>query len=465
MGATVIGFLRGDEMNLPSAFTDRMKTLLGDEYDAFIKSYNTPAVRALRVNTLKTTVKELKNELDFDVSPLSFTDIGFTFQEEKIGAGPAHHAGMFYAQDPSAMAVLSGVEIPFERPIRALDLCAAPGGKTSQLAALLPKGSFLVANEIVPSRCRILQGNLERMGVKNTLVLNSNPDRLSELYPCFFDLVVVDAPCSGEGMFRKYPEAVEEWSTEAPAMCAERQREILRKAMKMLSPGGMLIYSTCTFATEENEEIVRFLLENHPDLTLCPVKESVQKVTRGGILQGTENARRFYPHVTPGEGQFMAVFRMEGPCEDCENENFKSEARDLTKEEAKTVLAFFKENLTYTPPVLKMWGDTVFCAESDYAVPKGQVFAPGTVVGNLQKGRLVPHHALFSAYGRDFIRKVTLHQDDARMTTYLSGNAIPAPDVADGWAAILLSDAPVGGCKVVSGMAKNPYPKGLRLKP
>ena len=451
-------------MNLPSAFTDRMKTLLGDEYDAFIKSYDAPAVRALRVNTLKTTAAELKNELDFEISPLSFTDIGFTFHEDKIGASPCHHAGMFYAQDPSAMAVLSGVTLPFQHPIRALDLCAAPGGKTSQLAALLPKGSFLVANEIVPSRCRILQGNLERMGVKNTLVLNSNPDRLSELYPCFFDLIVVDAPCSGEGMFRKYPEAVEEWSAEAPAMCAERQREILKKAMKMLSPGGMLIYSTCTFAPEENEEIVRFLLENHPDLTLCPVKESVQKVTRAGILQGTENARRFYPHLTEGEGQFMAVFRLEGPCEGCENENFKSEARALTKEEAKTVLAFFKENLAYTPPILKMWGDTVFCSESDYAVPKGQVFAPGTVVGNLQKGRLVPHHALFSAYGRDFIRKVTLHIDDARMNTYLSGNAIPAPDVADGWAAVMLGDAPVGGCKVVSGMAKNHYPKGLRLK-
>ena len=464
MGATVIGFLRGDKMNLPSAFTDRMKNLLGDEYDAFIKSYASPAVRALRANTLKTTADELKNELDFETKPLSFSDIGFTFWEDKIGAIPAHHAGMFYAQDPSAMAVLSGVELPFEHPIRALDLCAAPGGKTSQLAALLPEGSFLVANEIVPSRCRILQGNLERMGVKNTLVLNSNPDRLSELYPCFFDLVVVDAPCSGEGMFRKYPEAVDEWTPDTPKMCADRQKQILPKAMEMLAPGGILIYSTCTFAPEENEEIVLFLLENYPDLTLIPVKDAVKAVTRPGILEATEEALRFYAHITEGEGQFMALFQKEGESDHNVKEAFKSEARKLTKEEFKTVSTFFKENLIYTPPVLKMWGDTVFCAESDYAVPKGQVFAPGTIVGTLQKGRLVPHHALFSAYGRDFIRKVILHADDPRMNTYLSGNAIPAPDTPDGWAAILLSDAPVGGCKVVSGMAKNHYPKGLRLK-
>ncbi|MBE6672481.1 MAG: SAM-dependent methyltransferase [Ruminococcaceae bacterium] len=451
-------------MNLPMEFTSRMKSLLGNEYDTFIQSYTASAVRALRTNTLKCTPDALIGSLDFKTAPLSFTENGFTFTEDKIGASPAHHAGMFYAQDPSAMAVLAGVTLPFDRPIRALDLCAAPGGKTSQLAAMLPKGSFLVANEIVPSRCRILQGNLERMGVKNTLVLNSNPDRLASLYPDYFDLILVDAPCSGEGMFRKYPEAVDEWTTDTPKTCAERQKQILPKAMEMLSPGGILIYSTCTFAVEENEEIVSFLLDHYKDLSLLPVKDAVKAVTRPGILQGTEEARRFYPHVTEGEGQFMAVFRKEGKTEHSVKEAFKSEARELTKEEAKTVLAFFKENLTDTPPVLKMWTDTVFCAESDYAVPQGQVFAPGTIVGTLQKGRLVPHHALFSAYGRDFIRKVTLHADDPRMNTYLSGNAIPAPDTPDGWAAVMLQNAPVGGCKVVSGMAKNHYPKGLRLK-
>ena len=160
----------------------------------------------------------------------------------------------------------------------------------------------------------------------------------------------------------------------------------------------------------------------------------------------------------------MAVFRSADDEDSRATENFKSDARELTREEAKIVTAFFKENLTYTPPVLKMWGDTVFCAESDYAVPKGQVFAPGTIVGNLQKGRLVPHHALFSAYGRDFIRKVTLSEQDPRIKTYLSGNAIPAPDTPDGFAAVMLENAPVGGCKVVAGMAKNHYPKGLRLK-
>ncbi len=450
-------------MNLPNAFTERMKHLLGTEYDAFIASYTAPAVRALRVNQLKTTPEKMKAELDFDITPLPFTENGFTFCEDKIGASAAHHAGMFYAQDPSAMAVLSAIELPFDGPIRALDLCAAPGGKTSQLAAMLPKGSFLVANEIVPSRCRILQGNLERMGVKNTMVLNSSPDRLATLYPAFFDFILVDAPCSGEGMFRKYPEAVGEWTPDTPDMCAARQKEILYNAMKMLSPGGYIVYSTCTFAPEENELIVHYLLENFPKLTLLPVKESVKEVTYPGYFPHTENARRFYPHVSPGEGQFMAVFRHEGEKAPI-SESFRSEARTLTREEAKTVMSFFQENLTYTPPVIRMWGDTVFCSQSEYAIPKGQVFAPGTIVGNLQKGRLVPHHALFSAYGRDFIRKISLSASDPRMKTYLSGNAIPTPDTLDGWAAILLSDAPVGGCKVVSGMAKNHYPKGLRLK-
>jgi len=451
-------------MNLPNAFTERMQALLGTEYNDFIASHQAPPVRALRVNRLKTTPEEIKKELDFAISQLSFTENGFIFTEDKIGASPAHHAGMFYAQDPSAMAVLAGATLPWDRAIRALDLCAAPGGKTTQLAAMLNEGSFLVANEIVPSRCRILQGNLERMGVKNTLVLNSSPDRLAALYPAFFDLILVDAPCSGEGMFRKYPEAVDEWTPDTPAACAARQKEILNKAVKMLAPGGILVYSTCTFAPEENEEMVRFLLESHPEFSLLPVAKKVQSLTRPGILPGTEHARRFYPHVSQGEGQFMAVLRYEGECDTPVSESFKTEARELTREEKKTVESFLKENLTYTPPVLMMWNDTVFCAENKYAIPKGQVFAPGTIVGTLQKGRLIPHHALFSAYGGDFIRKVTLHTNDSRIKTYLQGNSIPAPDTPDGWVAVMLGTAPVGGCKVVSGMAKNHYPKGLRLK-
>ncbi len=451
-------------MNLPMEFTTRMQELLRDEYNDFIDAYSRPAVRALRVNTLKTTPENCIGCLDFETEKLPFADYGFTFSQDKIGAGAAHHSGMFYAQDPSAMAVLAGVTLPYTSPIRALDLCAAPGGKTTQLAAMLPKGSFLVANEIVPSRCRILQGNLERMGVKNTLVLNSSPDRLAGLYPSYFDLILVDAPCSGEGMFRKYPEAVEEWAPDTPGMCAQRQRDILQNAVQMLAPGGMLIYSTCTFAPEENEEMVLFLLANYPELTVMPVSQKVKAVTKPGILEGTENARRFYPHISSGEGQFMAVFQNGEPKGDPCTEGFKSEARKPTKEEEKVISAFFEENLSYRPPVLGIWGDTVFCAESEYAVPKGQVFAPGTIVGNLQKGRLVPHHALFSAYGSDFKRKVVLSPDDARTVTYLSGNAIPCPETPDGWAAVMLLDAPIGGCKVVSGVAKNHYPKGLRLK-
>ncbi len=451
-------------MNLPIAFTERMQDLLQNEYTDFISAHSRSAVRALRVNTLKTKTESCKNSLDFEITPLPFADCGFTFREDKIGASPAHHAGMFYAQDPSAMAVLAGVDLPFTSPIRALDLCAAPGGKTTQLAAMLPSGSFLIANEIVPSRCRILQGNLERMGVKNTLVLNSSPDRLSGLYPGFFDLILVDAPCSGEGMFRKYPEAVGEWTPDTPKMCAERQREILQHAMKMLAPGGMLVYSTCTFAPEENEEMVLYLLANYPTLTLVPVSAAVKAVTKPGILEGTEEARRFYPHISAGEGQFMAIFKSQAESENAACEAFKSEARALTKEEEKIVSAFLKENLSVAPAYLWMWNDTVFCAESEYAVPKGQVFAPGTIVGNLQKGRLVPHHALFSAYGKEFKRKVVLSCEDARAATYLSGNAIPCPDTPDGWAAVMLLDAPIGGCKVVSGTAKNHYPKGLRLK-
>lgn len=451
-------------MILPNEFTARMQKLLGEEYNAFLESYEAPAVRALRVNTLKTTPEDIENRLGFAAKPLSFCENGFTFTEQRIGADAAHHAGMFYAQDPSAMAVLAGADLRLDRPVRALDLCAAPGGKTSQLAALLPKGSFLVANEIVASRARILQGNLERMGVKNTLVLNSDSERLSKLYPAFFDVIVVDAPCSGEGMFRKYPEAVEEWNPESPAMCAARQKEILQNAMKMLAPGGHLLYSTCTFAPEENEEIVLYLLANYPELRLLPVSEQVQRITSGGILAGTENARRFYPHKSPGEGQFMAHFENVDPRQESAAEAFKSEARMPTKEEEKIVLGFWNENLTVSAPIFRIWNDLVFASESEYAVPKGQVFSPGVPVGNLQKGRLVPHHGLFSAYGGDFIRKISLTKEDTRMKTYLSGNSIPCPETCDGWAAVLYYDAPCGGAKVVSGMAKNHYPKGLRLK-
>ncbi len=303
---------------LPEGFTDRMEKMLGEEYPAFLKSYEEGRAYGLRVNLLKGSREELYGRLcrRFGLVPVPWCREGFYYgQEDRPGRHPFHQAGVYYIQEPSAMAVGSLLD---PQPGEAvLDLCAAPGGKTTHIAARMAGEGLLVSNEVHPARAKALSQNVERMGVKNAVVTNEEPERLAKIFPGFFDRVVVDAPCSGEGMFRKEEQAREEWSRGHVQLCAGRQRQILDCGAKMLKPGGRMVYSTCTFSPEENEEVVIRFLESHPDFSLVPapgVLKAFQKDgwTGGGIRKSWKGLTGSGPIKPGGKATLRPCWKKRG---------------------------------------------------------------------------------------------------------------------------------------------------------
>ena len=449
---------------IPSEFLARMRTLPGLDFEAFCTALEQPAVRGLRVNTLKTDVDTLLPLLPFAPTPIPFAQNAFYAPEDKVGALPAHHAGMLYMQDPGAISSVAAAEP--KSGMTVLDMCAAPGGKSTQLAAAIAPDGILVANEYVPARCRILQGNVERLGCPRAVVTNLGSAALADFYGSYFDLVVADVPCSGEGMFRKYEVAGEEWSPENVTQCAERGLEILQNSAACVKPGGRLLYSTCTFAPEENElQIARFL-DEHPDFSLLPVPDEIRQntadgISLAGIARDMSHCRRFYPHISPGEGQFLALLVRSPDAPHVAPA--ASAAKQLDKQTQKIVSDFLGEVLTEIPAgKLIALRDDIYLAP-DIPIPPRGVFAPGICIGTVVKGRLVPHHQLFSALGKRFRLQLDLTQGDPRIERYLRGEELDSPELCkNGYAAVLYASAPLGGGKAVGGRLKNHYPKGLR---
>ena len=265
---------------ISEVFLNRMKNMLGEEYAEFERALSEEAVKGVRVNTAKVSVEDYLSVTELDLTPLSYTDYGFIPKNaDGIGTTAEHHAGMIYVQDPGAMATVTALDV--KRGWRVLDACAAPGGKASQLAALVGDEGFVLANEYVPKRAKIIVGNFERLGLKNAVVTSLDTAKLADMFSAYFDLVLCDAPCSGEGMFRKYDEAVTEWSEENVTLCAERQREILANCAGPVKAGGYLLYSTCTYSKEENEDTVRTFLDSHPEFSPEPVKEAPNPAAGG----------------------------------------------------------------------------------------------------------------------------------------------------------------------------------------
>ncbi len=463
-----------------------MINILGsDEAERLFYSIeNEDTVKAFRVNRIKTDVDGFEaGEPQINRQRADFPPDAYITREEYPGSLPCHHSGAIYMQDISAMSTVTATEVREGALI--LDSCSAPGGKTTQLAAMAGESGIVVANEYDKKRCRILQGNVERMGATNTLVCNLDTAVLAELYPALFDLVLCDAPCSGEGMFRKNIRAVEEWSEENVKMCAERQREIFTNVAKCVKAGGRLLYSTCTFALDENEENVAWFLNTHKDFKLVPVTDALKAHTSDGImLEGCEidmtMCRRIYPHRSRGEGQFIALFERstdagESTSSKREKRDKRSKGSDLTKKSRQELDAidaakkFLIENLTDTPD-----GEVIILGGFIYLsprikLPEYNVFSAGVCIGESQKGRIVPHHQLFCALGTRFRRKIILRSYDERTKKYLAGEEIEAENLEysagaseNGWAAVLIDGCCVGGAKVSGGVAKNHYPKGLR---
>ena len=438
-----------------------MKEMLGEDYAAFESALGEKNVRAVRINTSKISVKDFLSKTALTLSPISYADDGFIPTDcEGIGKSAEHHSGMFYVQDPGAMATVKALDI--QPAWKVLDACSAPGGKASQLASAIKDSGSILANEYVPKRAKIIVSNFERLGIKNAVVTSLDTAKIGEMFSSYFDLVLCDAPCSGEGMFRKYDEALEEWSEENVLLCADRQKTILNNLAKTVKDGGYLLYSTCTYSTEENEGVVGEFLKEHTDFSLVPVKDNLKESTADGLFGFTE-ARRFYPHLTKGEGQFIALMKKDENSGNLPTIPYKEKVILPSKDEISVVKKFISDNLI-TPPCGRLikWGEEIVLVSHDIPIPPYSVFMPGISLGEVKKGNFFPHHQFFSAYGTDFKRQEKLTRDDPRTEKYLRGEEIDSELNENGWCAVCYEGVALGGGKISGGRVKNHYPKGLR---
>lgn len=467
-------------MKLPIEYENRMKKLLGDEAEEYFSSLDRQPTRALRLNRIKLK-DDLPQSGDLSLTPSGIDDV-YLFDGSAGGKNPLHHAGAYYIQELSAM--LPVLSSPVKEGWKVLDLCAAPGGKTGQLAVLAGDSGLVVTNEYSPKRARVLLGNVERMGYKNCAVYNSTPDKLCPAFAGAFDLVLTDAPCSGEGMFRKEPDAVADWSPENSAGCAVRQLEILRSAAISVKPGGFLLYSTCTFSAEEDEGLISSFLRENPHFTLVPLTppKGADGLAHGIPSEGfpTELCMRAYPHKIKGEGQFFALMqRDDSPVvvpQQLPTKKFKKSTRSaaegirsLTSKEKQAATAFLSDFFADEKALaLCVLGGDIFASCNDSHLPSDGLLACGVRLGSIAAdGRLVPHHHFFSAYGNSAKLKLELSPDDPLTEKYLHGEGFPAEDAGftdnvSGWGTLTVCGCAIGGFRLAGGYVKNHYPKGLR---
>ncbi len=424
-------------MKLPEEFLDQMRERLGEDFPAFLRSYVTPAYRGIRVNPLKISREEFLKISPFPLEQIPWEQNGFYIEEEKAGADILHFAGLYYCQEPSAMCAAPLLDV--QKGERVLDLCAAPGGKSTQLAARMQGDGVLVCNEYVTARANVLLSNLERLGVKNAAVVNADTVRLAQEFPAYFDKILVDAPCSGEGMFKKEPSAVSEWSTGNVRRCAARQKEILENASAMLSVGGRMTYSTCTFSGEENERQIADFLAFHPEFTLLEQK-------------------LLLPHEIRGEGHFAALLE--------KREGERRGAKPFPKRRDKRAEAAFSEfarsclKCKFSGEITTLASGKLLLLPEDLPALNVFTLRAGVELGEWDGKIFKPSHALAMSLKRSEIGNyVALSREDAER--YLKGETLSV-QAENGWCVVGVGEYPLGWGKAVNGTLKNHYPKGLR---
>lgn len=470
-------------MRLPEQFVQRMERLLGqEEYQDFLGSFNLPRYYGLRVNTLKISVAEFLKQSPFELEPVPWTQDGFYYRE---GARPAKHpyyfAGLYYIQEPSAMAPAALLDI--QPGDRVLDLCAAPGGKSTQAAARLGGQGLLVSNDISAERLKPLSKNLELFGVTNGVILNETPDRLRQRFLDFFDKILIDAPCSGEGMFRKDEEAARSWGVHSVEVCVGRQRDILQQVADMLKPGGMILYSTCTFAPEENEGSIGKFLADYPDFELVEIPKAhgfapgrPEWLQQVGWTQWTNpeltKTTRLWPHKVRGEGHYLALLRkrpeaakqMVSPGNGKPTKGKKMVVPKVDPRQLQDFFAFVENNLQL-PLVgpFTLYGDHLYQNPQDLPDLAGlKVMRPGWYLGMLKTKRFEPSHALAMSLKPEQVKRcVNLPTDSPLVVKYLKGESLEL-DGERGWTLVTVEGYPLGWGKQVDGILKNYYPKGWR---
>ncbi|MEK4465429.1 MULTISPECIES: RsmB/NOP family class I SAM-dependent RNA methyltransferase [unclassified Paenibacillus] len=500
---------------LPSSFSERMMDLLGTDYNQFADSYKETPNGGVRVNTLKISVEKLQALSTLELEPIPWCPTGFYTEDgARPGKHPHYHAGLYYIQEPSAMAPVELLDV--QPGDRVLDLCAAPGGKSTQISAKLSGEGLLVTNDLHPERTKALAKNLELYGVRNGIVLNESPDHIAAAFPLYFDKILIDAPCSGEGMFRKDEDMVKQWDSGTPAKYAAMQRDILRSAATALAPGGTLVYSTCTFATEENEEIISEFISEHPQFSVITVGGTGSFAPGFGELSGTA---RLWPHKVKGEGHFMAVLQHVGPKVSAEerdqaevklsavtrNTNKKGTAhiKSANKPEARRgkegkfsnksaagaergrqgsgeeqALAaygdFIKDQLGWEPKGYPIFfGDHLYISPLPKERLNGlKAIRPGWYVGHVRNGRFIPGHPMATAlHPEESCRSVSLSSTSNEAISYLKGEtllisqerlSIKIGTTQKGYVLVCIDGYSAGWGKWQDGVLKNEYPAGWR---
>jgi NOL1/NOP2/sun family putative RNA methylase len=426
----------------PEKFLQRMQNQLSGEYPQFLQSMERPRAVALRFNPLKGEAPTLP----FVKEPVPWEPQGYYYDpESRPGLHPYHEAGVYYLQEASAMAPVTLLDPQPGQWV--CDLCAAPGGKTTQIAARLQGQGFLLCNEYSPKRAKILSRNVERMGIANAMVTNETPQNLAKKYEGLFDSVLIDAPCSGEGMFRKEEAAVTDWSEDTVLMCANRQKEILESGAALVAPGGRLVYSTCTFAPEENEQVIEWFLHLHPEFTPEPVEAP-------WFTSGENGTFRLWPHKLLGEGHFAAVLRKAG--EPAEKPVFR-DSQKLPKQWTE-----FARELGITLPEGKpvLFGQSLYWAPAQLPELSGvRVLRPGLELGEIKKDRFEPAHAL-ALWLKTAARVCNYSWDSKEISQYMHGQTLP--ETHRGWCLVQVDGYSIGWGKADGNQLKNHYPKGLR---
>lgn len=464
-------------IQLPDPFREKMKGLLGEEYNSFMESYEKERVQGLRINPIKVSPEKFAELSPFELKKIPWAREGYYYrQEDRPGKHPYHEAGLYYIQEPSAMAV---AELLDPQPgERILDLCAAPGGKTTHIAGRMRGRGFLLSNEIHPVRARVLSQNVERMGIGNAVVSNEDAQSLAGRFPEFFDRIAVDAPCSGEGMFRKDEAARLEWNPRHVEACAARQGEILFHAASMLRPGGRLVYSTCTFSPEENEQVIEEFLLSHPEFSIEEAEKkpglSPGKPEWGKTgLADLEKTFRIWPHKTEGEGHYLAVLKKESNRITERKQTPPSYVRDQS---VKKELEIFLRGLLAEPEQLLCRKEYILFGEQLYLLPpemidfKGiRILRPGLHLGTVKKNRFEPSHGLALFLKKEEARQwVELPAAGGEIVKYLKGETLSQEMVSDscldkkGWVLVTVDGFSIGFAKLAGGIFKNHYPKGLR---
>ncbi len=454
-------------MELPKLFEDNMIALLGDEFDTYKACLDKPMYHGIRVNTMKISVEEFLKINPFHLKPVPWCDNGFYYDEQldKPSKHPYYFAGLYYIQEPSAMT--PAAVIPVEKGDRVLDICAAPGGKSTELAAKLDGTGVLVSNDISASRAKALLKNLEVFGASNALIISEAPYKLSERFAGYFDKILIDAPCSGEGMFRKSNSMITAWENNGNQLFSDLQISILKEVVKMLKPGGKILYSTCTFSPLENEKSVEYLLSLDEELRICDFNkfEAFDDGHPEWSASGNEDlakCARLWPHRIEGEGHFVALVEKEGEATNAFNfGSYPIKKAKLTKE---TIDFFGLMNKGFDFDRIEMSQDKLYYIPDTFPAVRGlRILRCGLYLGEVKKNRFEPSQSLaMSIKASDFSNIINLKSEDERVNKYLKGETIEA-DGKNGWTLVCVDSYPLGWGKLNNGVLKNKYLPGWRL--